>query len=152
MNQAKLQSVALLIGRVGLGTVILYYGLQKSLGLFGGHGIQGTIEFMQSHYQVSQPFAILAICAETLGSLGLILGLFTRVAAFGLMCAMSVASYVAWSKPDFFHQIMSGNGMAMNGAAYPFVNSLFALTFILTGAGDFSLDKALFGKRRRKSA
>ena len=47
--------------------------------------------FFTGMLHIPAPFAVLAIAAEFLGGLGLIFGLLTRVAAFGIFCNMLVA-------------------------------------------------------------
>jgi len=44
---------------------------------------------------IPAPLAFLAICAEFLGSMGLILGFLDRAAAFGIACNMMVAVAMA---------------------------------------------------------
>src|ERR1035438_6756811 len=84
-------STATTILRVVLGIVFLAHGAQKTLGWFGGYGFSGTMGFMTGMLHIPAPFAFLAIAAEFLGGLGLILGLLTRVAAFGIAMDMLVA-------------------------------------------------------------
>ena len=149
MNQAKLQSTALLIGRVLLGVVVLYYGSQKALGVFGGAGFQGTLDAMREEHHISPLFAILAIFAEFFGSLGLILGFLTRVAAFGVLCSMSVATYFSASPGELGPALLAGNLKVVNSVAYPFVLAVLAIVVLVAGAGDFSLDRKVFGRRGR---
>ena len=75
--------VSLLVLRLFLGAVFFPHGAQKVLGWFGGHGLAGTMGFFTG-MGIPSVFAALAIAAEFLGSLGLIVGLLTRVAAFTL--------------------------------------------------------------------
>ena len=60
--------------RLALGIVMFAHGAQKALGWFGGYGFSGTMGFF-THMGIPAPFAFLAICAEFLGGLGLLLGL-----------------------------------------------------------------------------
>jgi putative oxidoreductase len=82
---------ALTILRLMLGIVFFAHGSQKMLGWFGGFGFKGTMGFFTQQAHIPAPFAVLAICAEFFGGLGLIVGLLTRVAAFGITCNMVVA-------------------------------------------------------------
>src|SRR5260370_39406721 len=77
--------------RLVLGVVFFAHGAQKALGWFGGYGFSGTMGFFTQVMHIPGPFAFLAICAEFLGSIGLIVGLLGRVAAFGIACNMVVA-------------------------------------------------------------
>ena len=77
--------------RVVLGVVFFAHGAQKMLGWFGGYGFTGTMGFLEKGLHVPPVFAFLAIAAEFFGGLGLLLGLLTRVAAFGIAVNMLVA-------------------------------------------------------------
>ena len=83
--------VALGIARLVLGIVFFAHGSQKVLGWFGGYGFSGTMGFFTSKMGIPGPFAFLAIMAEFLGGLGLIVGFLSRIAAFGIFCNMLVA-------------------------------------------------------------
>ena len=87
--------------RVILGIVFFAHGAQKALGWFGGPGFNGTINFFQ---QAGIPawLAVLAIAAEFLGGLGLLVGLLARVAALGIITNMVVAILMVHSKVGFF--------------------------------------------------
>src|ERR1043166_6397068 len=76
--------------RLVMGIVFFVHGAQKALGWFGGGGFSGTMSFFE-HMGIPAAFAFLAICAEFLGGLGLIVGLLGRLAAFGVMCNMAMA-------------------------------------------------------------
>ncbi len=68
--------------RVALGIVFLAHGAQLTLGWFGGHVFSET---MTSFVKMGMPapVAALVILAQFLGGLGLLVGLLTRIAAFG---------------------------------------------------------------------
>ena len=53
-----------LIARLTLGIVILPHGLQKLLGLFGGHGFTATVDFFSTS-GIPTPVAILIILGES---------------------------------------------------------------------------------------
>src|SRR6266702_7635710 len=77
--------------RLVLGVVFFAHGAQKMLGWFGGYGFSGTMGFFTGAMHIPAPFAFLAIAAEFFGGLGLVLGLLTRIAAFGIGVTMLVA-------------------------------------------------------------
>src|SRR3977135_928489 len=81
-------NVALTTLRLVLGVVFFAHGAQKTLGWFGGYGFTGTMGFFTQQAHIPAPLAFLAICAEFLGGIGLLLGLLGRVAAFGIACNM----------------------------------------------------------------
>ena len=112
------------------------------LGWFGGYGFSGTMGFF-THSGIPAVFAFLAIAAEFFGSLGLILGFLTRIAAFGITCNMIVA----------IATIHIHNGIFMNwagnqkGEGIEFHLLVLALTFLIMvrGAGALSIDRLLTG-------
>src|ERR1700757_2540794 len=93
---------ALLVLRVLLGIVFFPHGMQKLFGWFGGPGFSGTMDMFTAKMAIPAAFAFLAIMAEGLGSLGLITGFLTRVAAFGITVNMVVAVYLLHWQNGFF--------------------------------------------------
>ena len=88
--------------RLVLGVVFFAHGAQKTLGWFGGYGFSGTMGFFTGMMHIPALFAVLAIAAEFLGGLGLIVGLLTRVAAFGIFCNMVIAVAMIHHQFGFF--------------------------------------------------
>ncbi len=80
---------------------MLPHGMQKMFGWFGGAGFSGTMHFfVQRGYPA--PLAFLAIMAEFLGALGLILGCLSRIAAFSIAVDMAVAAITVTSRFGMF--------------------------------------------------
>lgn len=125
------------IARIGLGVFILPHGLQKAFGLFGGHGIQGTVEGMGQGLGIPALLAYLVIAAEFLGGLGLIFGFLTRIAAFGVTVTLIVAALLVHLPIGFF----SGQGGA--GWELHLLAAVLGLIVILRGGGIGSVDLAL---------
>jgi putative oxidoreductase len=92
----------LTIVRVVLGVVMFAHGAQKMLGWFGGYGFHGTMGFFHEQLRIPSALAFLAIIAEFFGSIGLILGLFTRVAALGIAIVMLAAIFTVHLRVGFF--------------------------------------------------
>src|SRR5437667_11402925 len=84
-------NTAPLIARLMLGIVMFPHGAQKMPGWFGGYGFTGTMNFFTGTMHIPAAFAFVAIFAEVAGWLGLIAGLFSRVAPFGVASLMPVA-------------------------------------------------------------
>ena len=97
-------TTATTILRVVLGIVFLAHGAQKMLGWFGGYGFSGTMGYFTGSMHIPALFAILAIAAEFLGGLGLILGLLNRVVAFGIAENMIVADKILQRNIGFFEK------------------------------------------------
>jgi putative oxidoreductase len=128
--------------RITLAVVMFPHGAQKVLGWFGGHGFRGTMKsFTDSG--IPAVFVLLAIAAEFLGSLGLAVGLLTRIAAFGIACVMLVAIVtVHW--PNGFFMNWYGNQKG-EGFEYHLLVLGIAITLVIVGAGAGSVDGALAG-------
>jgi putative oxidoreductase len=124
--------------RVMLGLVFFAHGAQKMLGWFGGYGFSATMQFFTTQAHIPAAFALLAICAEFFGSLGLILGFLTRVAAFGITVNMVVAVLMIHSHIGFF---MNWFG-TQKGEGYEYHLLVFALSIplMIRGAGALSID------------
>src|SRR5881398_3979970 len=95
-------STAAAILRLVLGAVFFAHGAQKMLGWFGGFGFSGTMGFFTGAMHIPAPLAFLAIAAEFFGSLGLILGFLTRIAALGIATNMAVAIATVQRAVGFF--------------------------------------------------
>jgi Predicted membrane protein len=133
--------IATTIVRVVLGVTFFAHGAQKMLGWFGGYGFSGTMGFFTGTLHIPAVFAFLAIVAEFFGGLGLIFGLLTRVAAFGISCNMLVAVAMVHSRFGFW---MNWTG-TQKGEGYEYhLLALAALAFLMMhGAGAFSIDRLL---------
>src|SRR5262245_39564871 len=90
-----------LLLRLTLAVVMFPHGAQKALGWFGGQGFASTIAFF-ARSGIPPVLALLVIATEFLGSLGLALGLLTRVVAFGLLYEMLVAIVTVHWPNGFF--------------------------------------------------
>jgi putative oxidoreductase len=136
----------LTIARLALGIVFFAHGAQKMLGWFGGYGFTGTMGFFTQQMHIPAVFAFLAICAEFFGGLGLIVGLISRVAAFGIVCNMVVAVLTVHIHNGFF---MNWTGQ-QKGEGFEFhVIALALLVVVLVkGAGALSIDRALSAREQ----
>ncbi|MET9252881.1 DoxX family protein [Streptomyces sp. NPDC048182] len=129
------RDLGLLLLRLGTGGVLAAHGAQKLLGWFGGHGIEGTGQFMESiGYTPGRASAIAAGAAEAGGGLLLALGLATPAA--GAAAAGGMAGAAAVHTPNgFFAQ--SG------GYEYAAYLALTSTALAVAGPGRLSLDHAL---------
>jgi putative oxidoreductase len=126
--------------RLVLGVVFFAHGAQKMLGWFSGYGFHGTMGFFtQAH--VPAPLAFLAICAEFFGGLGLIVGLLSRVAAFGIAINMLVAIFMVHLPHGFFAN-WTGQQKG-EGIEYHLLALALLAVVMIKGAGALSVDRAL---------
>jgi putative oxidoreductase len=125
----------LLLVRAALGLVFVMHGWQK-LFVFGHAGVTGFLA------QVGVPFpavnAVLITAAEFGGGLALVAGFQTRLASAVLAFSMSVAIVTVHLAAGFF---------APAGVEYPLTLLLVNLALIATGAGAYSVDAWLAGRR-----
>src|SRR4051812_41225033 len=91
-----------LVGRVGLAVAMFPHGAQKLLGLFGGYGFNGTMQFFTQKMHIPAPLAAVAIITEFFAPLALLLGLGTRLAATGIAILMAVAVATVHFANGFF--------------------------------------------------
>ena len=125
--------------RLPVGLILAAHGAQKLFGWFGGYGLSGTAQWLESiGLAPGLLMALLAGGAEFFGGLALMLGLLTRPAALAAAFTMLVAIV----------SVHLGNGLFMANNGYEFALALLAATVALTlqGAGRLSLD-ALVAKR-----
>jgi len=137
-------SWALLIIRLALGVVFFAHGAQKALGWFGGYGFSGTMGFFTQQLHIPAPLAFLVIIAEFPGCLGLIIGLLSRVVAFGLACDMLGAILMVHLPNGFF---MNWFGkQAGEGIEFFLLVIAMCHALVIGGAGKWSLDRAIAGE------
>jgi len=135
--------------RLGLAVVMFPHGAQKVLGWFGGYGFSGTMKFFTENMQIPAVFAVLAILAEFLGPIGLLLGLGTRLAAFGIGATITVAALKAHTANGFF---MNWSGQqAGEGFEYHILMAVLAFAIVIQGAGKWSLDSLVLKKLEAKN-
>ncbi|MFD7460732.1 DoxX family protein [Streptomyces sp. NPDC059868] len=128
------RDLGLLLLRLGAGGVLAAHGTQKLFGWFGGGGIEGTGQFMESvGYRPGKASATAAGLAETGGGTLLALGLATPAA--GAAAAGAMAGAAAVHAPNGFFN-MSG------GYEYAATLGLAATGLAVTGPGRLSLDHA----------
>jgi putative oxidoreductase len=90
---------------------------------------------------VPHPFAVLAIAAEFLGGIGLLLGFLSRIAAFGIACNMVVAVAMVHIHFGFFANW--GGQQKGEGFEYHILAVALALVIMIKGSGALSVDRAL---------
>jgi putative oxidoreductase len=127
-------SIGLLILRVGIGALMVY-----------GHGWGKLAHYTERSATFGDPIGLgsatsltLAVFAEFFCSIGLVLGLATRLAVIPLITTMSVAAFV-----------VHGGG-PWNKVELPLLFLLPYLALLFSGAGRFSLDAAIAGVFARK--
>ncbi|MGK8436355.1 DoxX family protein [Ectopseudomonas hydrolytica] len=119
--------------RIVAGITFAAHGAQKLFGWFGGYGLDGVAQWMESiGLTPGYLMALGAGSAEFFGGVALIIGLLVRPAAVVLAVTMLVAIFTVHFANGFF---MSNNG-------YEFALALLAISVALAfeGAGKLSVD------------
>ncbi|MEV7427703.1 MULTISPECIES: DoxX family membrane protein [unclassified Streptomyces] len=126
--------VGLLLLRVVLGLTMAAHGSQKLFGWFGGGGIDGTGAFFtMSGYPSGKALAVVAGLSETLGGLGLAIGLLTPLAGAAVVGTMVNAIAVKGT----------GHFFAPAGIEYELLLTAGAAALALTGPGRIAVDRFL---------
>jgi putative oxidoreductase len=133
-----------LILRLFLGVVFFPHGMQKLFGWFGGYGFSGTLGWFTGTMHVPAIFAICAILAEGLGSLGLISGFLTRISAFGITMNMIVAILMVHLQNGFFMNWL-GNQKG-EGFEYHLLVIAIGIALMIRGGGKWSVDRVISDK------
>jgi putative oxidoreductase len=133
-------STAATVLRLALGIMILPHGLQKTLGWFGGYGFTGTMGYLTGTVGAPWIFALLAILAESVGGVMLIVGAGTRVAALGVGSVMVIAALQ--HRPNGFFMNWAGNQKG-EGIEFHLLALAIAIALLIMGGGKFSVDAAL---------
>jgi putative oxidoreductase len=92
-------------------------------------------------------FQFLASVAEFGGGVTLVLGFLIPLSSFGLISTMAVAVYTT---------IVTFNAPLVNNSGgpsfeLPLTYLLLAVMFLISGPGKFSLDRIIFGERKRST-
>jgi len=122
--------------RIIAGITFAAHGAQKLFGWFGGYGLAGVAQWMESiGLAPGYLMALMAGSAEFFGGVALIIGLLVRPAAAVLAVTMLVAIFTVHLANGFF---MSNNG-------YEFALALLAISvaLVFAGAGKLSVDGKL---------
>ncbi|MEW1640071.1 DoxX family membrane protein [Streptomyces sp. NPDC093801] len=142
LTPTPVHDIGLLLLRLVVGLSMAAHGTMKLFGWFGGPGLGATGKgFTMAGYPAGEAMAVLAGLSETLGGLGLALGLLTPLAGAALI--------------GVFVNILDVRGL---GAYFPpkgveLEAVLFAavVTLTLTGPGRFSVDHVLPALRESRA-
>ena len=132
--------LALIVVRIALAWIFIYYGAAKLFGAFPGsggpHGLHETAIFMSqgAHLRPGELFAVLAGVTELGGGIAMALGLCTRLAGLALFGDM-VMAIATVTGAEGFNPSTSGTGYQLNVAI-----AGLALVAALIGSGRFSVD------------
>ncbi|HEX4006088.1 MAG TPA: DoxX family protein [Acidobacteriaceae bacterium] len=123
--------------RLVLGLIFFGHGTQKALGWWGGFGWHGTIAAFGTYLHIPGFLAVCAILAEFLGSLLLLAGFLSRLAAL----AIAVVMMVAILKVQLHNGLLGTPGA--QGYEFPLALLALCILIIFKGGGAMSIDRAL---------
>ena len=119
-----------------VGSFVASHGAQKLFGVLGGHGLDGTGQYLEGFgLRPGRLFALSAGSAEFLGGLAFAAGFLTPAAAALIVATMLVAARTDHRGKGFW--IYNG------GCEYVLTNAAIALGVAIKGAGAWSLDAAI---------
>jgi putative oxidoreductase len=121
-----------IIIRVITGIMIARYGLE----VFNTNKMDGNVAWLKDiHFPVPVFMAYVGKCAELIGGIFLIFGLFTRFAAILLIIDMLVIIFIM------------GKGNIFGDEELPFLLMTLFICFLFRGGGELSLDHLFFNKK-----
>ena len=130
--------------RVTLAAVMFPHGAQKALGIFGGYGWSGTMDFLTGQAGLPSFLAAFVILLEFLGPLFLLAGFGSRFVALGFVALMLGAiQKVHWANGFFMNWF---GGQTGEGFEYHLLVIGIALAIALGGSGQWSVDARLAAK------
>jgi putative oxidoreductase len=126
--------IALLLVRLVVGIAFMHHGYGK---------IQHPTTWMGPQSNYPGFFQALSAISEFAGGAALALGFLTRIAAFGIICNMTVAVYMHMVKlGDPFVNLTGGSSYEL-----ALIFLVIGVLFLFTGPGRFSLDQLIFWKK-----
>ena len=129
-------NTGLLILRIVLGLIFMGHGSQKLFGLFGGAGLKGTIQWIDSMgLRPSWFWGLAASLSEFAGGLLLALGFLNPIGSLGIIAAMVVAIVQVHLPHGFWN--------TKGGIEFPLTNIAAALALAFAGPGKYSIDGAI---------
>jgi putative oxidoreductase len=124
--------IGLLIIRFVLGGIMAAHGAQKVFGWFNGAGLDGFATFLtEQGYRQADALSAAAGFAELVGGLLVVLGVFTPLAAAGLLAVMINAIWLQWD-----------SGLFLKDGGFEFELALagMAAGLVFAGPGRVALD------------
>jgi putative oxidoreductase len=127
--------------RLTIGLILFPHGAQKMLGLFGGPGFSGEMNFLTGTVHLSWLIAFLVIVIEFVGSLSFIVGFASRIWAVLTIILMLGIIFSSHLENGFFMNWF-GNQKG-EGFEYHLLVIGLCLALLLNGSGKLSLDTRL---------
>ncbi len=121
--------------RLFAGLMLIPHGMQKLFGAFGGAGMAGTAQFLESvGYTPGTFWAWTLALLEFFGGIALVLGFLTRPVALLVFIFMLNAVSFHWPNGFFWNR---------GGFEYPLFWAAMAFFVMVRGGGRYSIDHRL---------
>src|SRR6202795_3560986 len=130
------------IARIVLGIIFFGHGAQKMLGWYGGPGLATSMRTFTEHLHLPSTLAFLVIAGEFFSGIGLIVGLFSRIAALVIVLTMvGAVATVHFRFGLFLNWFGTQEG---HGIEYHLLAIALALVVVVKGAGALSVDRLVY--------
>jgi len=127
--------------RLTLGIVLLPHGAQSMLGLFGGYGFNGTLDFLTTQMELPWIVAFSVPIIEFIGSISLIIGFASRLWSIAIIFLFIGIIFTTQLENGFF---MNWFGTQKGeGFEYSLLVLGIAIALVINGSGKHSIDNIL---------
>ena len=132
----RLWDFAHAVVRIALGAILIPHGMQKLFGAFSGMGLEKNAAlFDKIGYTPGMFWGTLVGCTELIAGALLVIGLFTRPAAFSIVIFMLNGVYFLSKTGGFF--------WTARGSEFSILILVAALFVLIRGGGPWSVDRKI---------
>lgn len=129
--------------RLMVGLIIFSHGAGHLLGWFGGYGLEATLQFLTTAMSLPWIVAFLVILIQFFGSVMLLLGAGTRIAAlgiFGIFIGMATYHF------QFGLHMNWAGSKGGEGFEYHLLVIAMCIALFILGGGALSIDRRILAK------
>ena len=129
------------IVRLTVGLVLLPHGAQSMLGLFGGYGFNGTLDFLTTQMGLPWIVAFSVPIIEFIGSISLIIGFASRLWSIAITFLFIGIIFTTQLENGFFmnwHGTLNGEGFE-----YSLLVIGTSIAMLINGSGRYSVDNRI---------
>lgn len=128
--------------RIALALILFPHGAQKLLGVFGGYGFTGTMQFFTDTVHLPWLLGFFVILLEFFGPLLLIAGLGVRIISPLIVLLFTGIILTVHGEYGFFMNWF--NNQKGEGFEFDLLMIAMAASLFLSGAGALSVDRKLY--------
>lgn len=130
-----------LITRLTLGLILFPHGAQKMLGMFGGYGFIGTINYFTGTLHLPWIIGFLVIIIEFVGALCFIIGFASRIwSSFTIILFIGIIFTSHLDNGFFMNWFGNQKG---EGYEYHLLIIGLSLATLINGSGKYSVDRLI---------